>query len=381
VRAFVIGYLMVELNGLWFLVAHLHVQATSRRRDGQIAIAEPPHQVEGLSHGLLVRQARGVLVDVLLDRRAHLRRSAKESIGRHQPRQRLVRPLEVVGVDEELQPPLQVGEVGEDRSREKFLPQCLPEAFDLAERLRMLRSAFDVADSFAPQLLFEFRRAAPGRVLPALIGQDLPRRAEGGDALAQRFHHQRRALMMRQRVRHQEARVVVHEGGHVHALVAAQEKREDVRLPELIGLRPFETTRSVLSFRHRRTGGRNQPRIVEDSPDLCLRDPQPRKAREQITDSSCPVFGVLASQTLDRFPLRRVTRTPLRCQRIERLGNQRLGAALLKRCHPALERCRADAERPRHRRRRRSRPEHFLHRLQSQLERISVSPRTVAASV
>jgi hypothetical protein len=43
--------------------------------------------------------------------------------------------------------------------------------------------------------------------------------------------------------RYDVPRVVVHEGGHVQPLVPPQQKREDVRLPELIRFRAFETMR------------------------------------------------------------------------------------------------------------------------------------------
>jgi hypothetical protein len=249
-RAFVIGHLLVELDGLCRFVAQLHREAAPCRRDRQVTIPEPPHQIERFSHRLLVRQPRRVLGDVLLDRRPHLRRCAEESVGGHQPRQPLVRTLEVVRVDEERQPPLQIVEVGEDRSRKKFVPQRLPKPLHLPQRLRMLRPALDMPDALAPQLFFKFRRAAPRRVLPSLIGQDLLRCSKRRDPFSKRVHHQRRSLMVRQRVRHQKPRVVVHERRQVHALVPPEQKREDVRLPELVRGRAFKPALRMLP-RHR----------------------------------------------------------------------------------------------------------------------------------
>ena len=46
--------------------------------------------------------------------------------------------------------------------------------------------------------------------------------------------------MVRHHQRHDVARAVVHEGGDVQALMAAQEEGEDVRLPELVRLRALE---------------------------------------------------------------------------------------------------------------------------------------------
>jgi hypothetical protein len=175
-RAFVIGHLLVELDPLRRRSIELHVQPAARRRDRQVAISQPPHQVKRLPHRLQKRQPRRVLRHRLFDRLPHLRRRSKKSVRRHQSRERLVRPLEVIRVDKQLQPPLQIDEIGKHRPRQKLVPQRLPEALDLPQRLRVLRPTLDVRDPLAPQLLLEFRRAAPRRVLPPLVGQDLPRR-------------------------------------------------------------------------------------------------------------------------------------------------------------------------------------------------------------
>jgi hypothetical protein len=60
-----------------------------------------------------------------------------------------VRPLEVVVLDVQAQPPLAIREISEDRARQEFFPQRLPETLDLPQRLRMLRPAFTVHDAVA----------------------------------------------------------------------------------------------------------------------------------------------------------------------------------------------------------------------------------------
>jgi hypothetical protein len=55
--------------------------------------------------------------DVLLDRLAHVHGCAEKSIGRHQPADTSMRPLEVVAVDEKPDAPGAVSEVGEDGPR------------------------------------------------------------------------------------------------------------------------------------------------------------------------------------------------------------------------------------------------------------------------
>jgi hypothetical protein len=138
-----------------------------------------------------------------LDRRTHGGRSTEEPIRRRQPIKRLVRPVEVVMLDEQVHPPLTVLEVGEHCAREQLLPQRLPEPLDLPAGLRMMRPALHVLDAVTLQLRLELGRAAPGRVLPALIGQDLPRRSVLGDPARQRLEHQHASLMVRDRKTHE----------------------------------------------------------------------------------------------------------------------------------------------------------------------------------
>lgn len=98
------------------------MQSASFRGDRQIAITKPPHEVKRLLERLLLRETQRVLRHALLHRRAHVRRSAKEAIRGYQSRERLVRPLEVVALHEERNPPLAIGKVRKHRSREKLVP-------------------------------------------------------------------------------------------------------------------------------------------------------------------------------------------------------------------------------------------------------------------
>ena len=203
-------------------------------------LTQTAHEVEGLSLRLLLRQRKRVVRHSLLDRLPHLRRGTEESIRRHRTPDPLVRTPEVVGLDEEGDAALAIVEVREDRPREKLLPQGLPEALDLAQGLRVVRPALDVPDALTAQLLLEVGVATPRHVLTPLVREDLPWRAVLRDPSRQRFQHQGRPLVVRQHQRHKVARVVVHEGRHVEAVMPPEEKRENVRLPELIRLRAFE---------------------------------------------------------------------------------------------------------------------------------------------
>ena len=151
-----------------------------------------------------------------------------------------MRSLEVVVLDIKRHPPLAVLEVGEHRAAEQLLPQRLPEPLDLPAGLRVMRPALHMRDAMAFQLRFELRAPAPSGVLPTLIRQDLPRRAVVRDPARQCLEHQHAALVMRHRKTHQIPGVIVQERRHVNPLVASQQERKEVRLPQLVRLRTFE---------------------------------------------------------------------------------------------------------------------------------------------
>lgn len=212
--------LLVHRNGLR-RIAHLHAQRSACSRDAEILVAQSADQVEGLLRGLLLREAKRVGLDLRLDGSAHLRRGAEVPIRRHRAVDALVWALEVVVLDEKLEAPQAIGEVGEHRPRQKLLPQRLPEPLDLTERLGMLRPALAVRDAVATQELLKFGRATPRRVLPTLVGQHLARLAVLGDAALERVDHKARLLVVGHRPRHEVPRVVVHEADEVHALMPA----------------------------------------------------------------------------------------------------------------------------------------------------------------
>lgn len=213
------------------VLAHAHREVGATRADRQIAIAEPPDQVKRQLGRLLAGKPKRIGCDRALDRLAHRRRRPEEPIGRHQAVQRLVRALEVVVLDEQRHAPLAVLEVREHGAGQEFLPQSLPEPFDLAAGLRMVRPALHMADAVALELGLELGVAPPAGVLAALVGQDLARRPVLGNTSRERLQHQTALLVVRERQTHQIARVVVQECRHVHPLVLPEQEREQVRLP------------------------------------------------------------------------------------------------------------------------------------------------------
>lgn len=302
-----------------------------------------------------------------------MRRSAEEAVRRHEPLDALVRSLEVVAVDEERDAPAAVGEVGEDRARQKLLPQRLPETLHLAERLRVLRPALDVPDALTPQLALEVRLAPPRRVLPPLVSQNLLGRPVLCDAPSQRLHHELGALMVCERVADDEARVVVHEGRQVQPLVASEQEGEDIGLPELVGRRALEAPLGVLASRRRSAYLVEQPFLVQDAPDLRLADAERLETSQHVPDAAGAVVGVLLSDLYDRVApdLPRCARRALR--RHGRRRNERLHAAPPVQLQPIADRGLADAQEPGERLNARPALHDLLHDLDPHAERVRLA--------
>jgi hypothetical protein len=75
--------LLSQVDRLWCFVAELYLEAAPRGSDAQVAVAEPPYQVERLARRLFPRQAHGVVGYPFLDRFPDLRGGAEEAVGRH----------------------------------------------------------------------------------------------------------------------------------------------------------------------------------------------------------------------------------------------------------------------------------------------------------
>jgi hypothetical protein len=316
----------VQRDGLRSFLAKLHPHSVAGGRDGHLLIAQLAHDVERLLRRLLLREPQRVLLHLRFHRRSHLLGHPEKPVRRHQPFQRLMRPLEIVPIDVEQELVLAVLVAGKHRAGEKFVPQGLPESLHLSQGLRMLRPRLEVADPLPPQFLLEAGGPPPGRVLPAVVSQHLFGHPILRDRLVQRLAHQEFLLVAGHRPAHDEAGVVVHEAAEVDPLVPAQEESEDVRLPELVRLCPFEAPGPRL--RSRRLRRRlQQLRLVQHAPHLRLADRQGLEPLQHVPDPPGAVLRVGLLQRQHRFPPRIVRlRLPLRRSRY--LGEQRLVSAL-----------------------------------------------------
>lgn len=291
-----------------------------------------------------------------------------------------MRALEVVRVHVVRDATLAVGEVREHRPRQHLRPERLPESLDLAECLRMLRPRLHVRDPFAAQFALEVRLAPPRRVLPTLIGEDLARRTVARDPATQRLHHELAPLVVRDRVRHEEARVIVHERRHVEPLVSTEEEREDVRLPELVRLRALEATHRMIA-RAAMACRLDQSGFVQHATHFVLVHAERLEPREHVADPPRAPLGMLSTRLEHRIAPRGRCDRGGRSTRRRRLDrHERILSAPLVQTQPVRDRRRRDPERRRRPDDRRTAFRHRLHNPQARLERVGdpTSPEQTA---
>jgi hypothetical protein len=120
---------------------------------------------------------------------------------------------------------------------------------------------------------------------------------------------------MRHRQAHQIPRVIVEERRHVHALVLPQQEREQVRLPQLIGLRALEAHLGRLLLSLRARPRRRQAFTRQHPAHRRRRHSDPEEPLHDITDPTTARRRLLLLRR-DDHRVSRVTAT--RCTRLRR---------------------------------------------------------------
>jgi hypothetical protein len=315
------------------LISHPYTQRRPARADRERPIPELPGKIEGLSHGLLLRQAQRVLGDLRLDARPHRTRRAEVPVRRRQSLDALVRALEVVVLDEQAHSPLTVLKVREHRAREQLLPKRLPEPLDLPAGLRMMRAALHVRDAMTLKLRLELGAAAPRGVLPPLVGQYLPRCPILRDPARERLQHQHASLVMRHREAHQVSGVIVQERGHIDALMPPQQERKNIRLPQLVRLRALEALHGLFASHALGRRLRLDPFGPEHPPHRRLGDSKPQEPPHHIPDAPTARSRLCLVGRQDRLGARINGLLQVRVQR-RPFDLERLFSALSIRLHP-----------------------------------------------
>jgi hypothetical protein len=189
------------------------------------------------------RHLQEVFLDAGLDGFAQLGLDLEEAIGGAKAFDALMGTLVVVVLNPEFDALARGFKTVELGASQELLPDALPEALDLAQGHGMMWTGFEVRDTILAQLGFEARGAAPGGVLPAIIGEHLFGRFELANGLAIDFDDGLRGGTAEQIGADHEARVIIEKGDHV-SVTAAEAEGEDVRLPHLIGGGPLKETRA-----------------------------------------------------------------------------------------------------------------------------------------
>ena len=129
--------------------------------------------------------------------------------------------------------------------------------------------------------------------------------------------------------------MVVHEADEVQALVLAQEKREDVALPELVGLRSLEAPGWVLTRSCRRLL-LDETCLVKDGADLRLAHTEALETREHVAYPTGAVLGVRLAKLDDCVALGRCVRRRRRCW-AGRTRDERVEPARLVQVDPVVD--------------------------------------------
>ena len=172
----------------------------------------------------------------------------------------------VVVRDEMGQPFPGIGQVSGLYSAPKLIIDRFPETLTFTHGLRMMGASYDMFDALLFEQFLKFTPASPGKVLPALVGQDLQGLAKARDAFLIGLYQCICSGMAEKAPGDDVAAEIVQENDQVspHTL-PVQDKAGEVTLPKLVGTTPLKPA-GEMSFP--RTGRRRSERkaagMVED---------------------------------------------------------------------------------------------------------------------
>src|SRR6185295_181681 len=138
----------------------------------EIPVPQLPNEIKRFPWWLFVRKTHRILLNCPFHSCADVRRGLEEAVCGNEATQRLVRPLKVVGLNEQAQTTVTIRIIRKHGSRQEFVPKCFPKPLHFTERLRVLWPALDMPNSVLAQDSFEVGFPAPRGVLAALVGQD-----------------------------------------------------------------------------------------------------------------------------------------------------------------------------------------------------------------
>jgi len=167
----------------------------------------------------------------------------EEAIGRTKSFDALMGTLVVVILNPEPDAITRGLEALELSAIKELLPDGGPEALDLAQGHRMVRSGLEVGHAIFLEFGFETRSPAPGGVLPAIIGEHLLGRLKLTDTLAIDFDDGVSGGTAEEIRGGDKTRIIVEERNEI-GVAAAQPEGENIRLPHLVGSSALEEARA-----------------------------------------------------------------------------------------------------------------------------------------
>jgi hypothetical protein len=185
------------------------------------------------------RHLQQVFLDAGFDGLAQLGGDLEKAVRRTKTFNALVRPFVVVIADPEADALPGRLEAFELSPGEKLLPDRFPEAFNLAQRHRVMGPGLEVMGAVLFHLGLEAGDAAPVHILPAVVGEHLPGRLILAGGHAKDLQDIFGGVAAEQIRPHNEPRVVIHEADEI-GVTAAKPEGEDVGLPHLIGCGPLK---------------------------------------------------------------------------------------------------------------------------------------------
>jgi hypothetical protein len=176
--------------------------------------------VEGCLRLSTQRHLQQVFLNAGFDGFAQFSGDLKEAVRRAKTFDALMWPLMVVVTDPEPDSFPRRVEALELRTGEELLPNRFPEAFDLAQGHRVMRSGFKVVRAILLHLGLEASAAAPINILPAIVREHLFGRLVLAGSHPKHLQHVFGGVAAEQIGADQEAGIVVHEPDEVGVTAA-----------------------------------------------------------------------------------------------------------------------------------------------------------------
>ena len=161
-----------------------------------------------------------------------------------------------------------------------------------------MRLAAKVVNPILRQFVLEPRLAVPGGILPPIVGEHFLGRPILADRRAIDFQHVLGGLTAKQIQPDDVARVVIDEPDQVGVLTP-EPKREDVRLPHLIGRRPLEEPRFGRIALRLLLARMDELLLVQRAPHRLSAARQKQYPPQQLRNPLHPKVGILALQRRD----------------------------------------------------------------------------------